>query len=88
MFEILNLKSAITFRVVIQDKVCSFTTNVFRGKNVGRGNIPDPKDHVPYDVYDILLDSSSTSSPWYTLDKPATITVLWSNVKSVQLEKL
>ena len=88
MFEIINLKSAIVFRVLIQDTVCAFSTHTFRGKNVGRGNIPDPKDHVPYEVYDILLNADSTSTPWYTLDKPLQVNILWSTVKSVQLEKV
>ena len=61
MFEIVNLKSALTFRVVIEDRECAFTTKTFRGKNIGRGNIPESREHVPYDVYAIVVESTH---PW------------------------
>lgn len=82
--ETVNLKTAITFRVVLHDKPCAFTTKTFRGKRSGRHvvTIPSPTDRVSYQVQEIAIDSTL---PWLTVD--VGIDVLWSNVLSVQREK-
>lgn len=82
--EIVNLKSAITFRVELtESQAVAWSTKTFRGKR-GRPETPDPKEHVVFDVYEIAIDSRDI--PWYEFRKPQRITVLWSNVLSVQYE--
>lgn len=79
--ETVTLKSAITFYILIGGRECAFTTRSFQGKRGGGGNIPEPKDHVPYTVSYILIESTN---PWYKLEKPVTIAILWSNVLNIQ----
>ena len=84
--EVVNLKAAITFRVQLapEQKPVAWSTKTFRGKR-GRGEVPDPKEHVSFDVHEIAL-ADSDSVPWYPLSPPQRITVIWSNVLSVQYE--
>jgi hypothetical protein len=84
--ETINLKSPIVFHVMLgeEKRDVAFSTKTFRGKRGGTGNIPEAKEHIPYEVNAIVIDSSH---PWFDLPQPVTITVLWSNVLSVQQEK-
>lgn len=83
--ETINLKSAVVVRVQIGDdkRVCAFSTKTIRGERGGRGNTPEPKEHVPFKVTDICIDSTD---PWYRLEHPILLEVIWSNVLSVQHE--
>ena len=82
--EVVNLKAAITFRIPLtEEQTVAWSTKSFRGKR-GRPETPDPKDHVTFDVYEITIDSRDI--PWFAFNQPQRITVLWSNVLSVQYE--
>lgn len=85
---VVNLKTAITFRLEldtrpVDNRAVAFTTKTFRAVKAP-DRIPEPKDQVSFDVTAIVLDSSS---PWYTIDKPIRCAILWSNVLSVQYEE-
>lgn len=83
--EVVNLKSAITFRVELTpEQTVAWSTKTFRGKR-GRPDIPDPKEHVIFDVAEIMLADSTIQ--WFALAKPQRISVVWSNVLSVQYEE-
>jgi hypothetical protein len=83
--ETVNLKTAITFRLMLHGKPAAFTTRTFRGQRAYRVNVPESKDLVKYAVYDIALDSESL--PWLSLDPQVNVSVLWSNVLAVQAEE-
>jgi hypothetical protein len=84
--EVVNLKSAITFRVeLLPEQIVAWSTKSFRGKRGGTGTKPEPKEHVVFDVHEIAIESRDC--PWYRFMKPQRITVLWSNVLSVQYEE-
>lgn len=80
--ETVNLKTAIVFRTLINGKECAFSTKTFRGKRLGL-NHPQPKDMVLYKAFEIVIESAM---PWYTLETPVSIEILWSNVLSFQEE--
>ena len=84
---VVNLKSAVTFRVDLKVReghvVVAWSTKTFRAEK-GPSTIPEPKQHVAFDVTEIALDSRDT--PWYHLNPPIRMSVLWSNVLSVQHE--
>jgi hypothetical protein len=83
--ETINLKTAITFRVLLgeEEREVAFSTKTFRAKRCTYGKIPEPKDHVPFEVAAITIDAKE---PWFDLPKPALVTVIWSNVLSVQYD--
>jgi len=80
--ETINLKAAITFRVMIGDRPTAFTTRTFRGERRGRHvvTIPEAGDRVAYQVAEIAIDSQY---PWLPVNDVG-VDVLWSNVLSVQ----
>jgi len=79
--ETINLKAAITFRVILHDKATAFTTKTFRGERSGRHvvTIPEAGDRVAFRVAEIAIDSQY---PWLPVNLG--VDVLWSNVLSVQ----
>jgi hypothetical protein len=84
--ETINLKSPITFRVALSaEQIVAWSTKTFRGKRGGRGTVPEPKEHVLFEVTDIAIEATN---PWYTLSEPVRVQILWSNVLSVQYEKI
>lgn len=82
--EIVNIKTALTLRVKIGDRQVAFSTKAIRGERKGLMNVPEAKELVPYEVHSIHL--SESSMPWYDLEDPIKIQILWSNVLSVQQE--
>jgi hypothetical protein len=82
--ETVNLKAALTFRIMLHGKPVAFTTKTFRGERGGRGTIPDPQERVLYTVHEITLNSDTT--PWLPLESRPRIEIIWSNVLSVQHE--
>jgi hypothetical protein len=89
--ETVNLKAAITFRVVFhddwkgEDRVSAFTTKTFRGERLQTRTVPDPQERVPYTVHEIAIDSNN---PWLTLKAQPRIEIIWSNVLGVQHEEV
>jgi hypothetical protein len=81
---VVNLKSPITFRVIIGEKACAFSTKCFRAANVSSDDTRDGYTRTVYNVTDITIDSDTC--PWYTFEKPKHVTVLDSHVISVQQE--
>jgi len=85
MSMVINLKSAITFRVPIGTRNCAFSTKTFRGIQLSLSKAkPDPKEQIRFRVTDIVIDSAD---PWFVLQEPVVLEIIWSNVLSVQHEK-
>jgi hypothetical protein len=85
MSVVVNLKSALTFRIDLAGKAVAWSSKTFRAIRQPQ-TIPEPKEHVAFDVTEIALDSRDV--PWYSLNPPIRISVLWSNVLSVQHEEV
>jgi hypothetical protein len=83
--ETVNLKTAITFRLVLHGKPAAFTTRAFRGERLQTRTVPEPREEMPYRVHEIAIDSNTM--PWLDLQPTVTVRVLWSNVLSVQPEE-